>query len=340
MPHIFTLIIFLGIFTAVASWGSVGHQIIASLAQSQLTTKTSQWIAPLISPRWNGTLSAAAMWADNIIRSSSNSTDVLDWQWSRPLHYVNIPDWECNYLRDRDCVDDICADGAIRNYSRRLTDTLDVQQREQALFFLIHFVGDLHQPLHTGFKGDYGGNNIMVRFMNSSGTRLHSLWDSGLISYRMKKDFASNESLYYDHIYRIMLDQKPTNPNDDDHDILQWINEGLHFLCTDIYFDDNNRVLNTSGTFNLNEKYYERNYPIIEQRLAQGGRRLGALLNRLESMSPSLSTSTSETTTTTIKPNKVCVSTYILIIFISVECFVGFVLALVILIRHKMKHRR
>lgn len=109
-------------------------------------------------------------------------------------------------------------------------------------------------------------------------TNLHSLWDSGILRYRMQLDFQSNLTLYYNHIYQLML-RRPASPSDDD--LQQWIRESLGFVCSQIYFDDQNRIMNSTWQFRLNDTYYRRSIDVIEQRLADGGRRLGALLNRI-----------------------------------------------------------
>lgn len=109
-------------------------------------------------------------------------------------------------------------------------------------------------------------------------TNLHSLWDSGLISIRLSRDFGSNITSYYEHIYSLMLEQVSTSNSDD---FIQWIQESSNHVCQQIYLDENNMIMNASVNFTLGNIYYERNIGIIEQRLAQGGWRLGTLLNRL-----------------------------------------------------------
>ena len=149
------------IFIHVYGWGPVGHSMVVRLAQSQLVDSAPEWIRSLTPWHWNGNLSAMASWADDILYGDSNPTGFGNWQWSRPLHYINTPDWTCNYLPERDCINDTCIEGTIKNYTKRLESTeLDEIQHKEALYFLIHFVGDLHQPLHIGFLSDYGGNRV------------------------------------------------------------------------------------------------------------------------------------------------------------------------------------
>ncbi|CAF3665627.1 unnamed protein product [Rotaria sp. Silwood1] len=264
----------------VYGWGAVGHNIIVRLAQSQLIDSTSEWIRSLTSWNFNGNLSAIASWADDILYPDTNPTDYRNWQWSRELHYVIIPDWSCEYKAERDCIDDRCIVGAIKNYTKRLETELDNIQQKEAFYFLIHFMGDIHQPLHAGFRSDRGGNSILGYFMNeTSQTNLHTLWDSGLIMMRLQRDFQQNISHYYDHIYQLMLNQ--SSLNDDDNNIEQWIKQNINTLCTQLYFDEHNATMNSSVNFNLGEIYYQKSIPIMEQNLAYGGRRLAALLNRL-----------------------------------------------------------
>ncbi|CAF1902226.1 unnamed protein product [Rotaria magnacalcarata] len=272
----------------VYGWGAVGHNLVASLAQSQLTAEAFQWVKSLVPWYLSGNLTAVATWADNILYPDTNLFDHPNWQWSRQLHYLNTPSWVCSYDPSRDCINDTCIEGALRNYSKRVIDpNLDDIQHKEALMFLVHYVGDVHQPLHVSFQTDLGGNSIKGYFMNQTfPTNLHSLWDSGLISIRLSRDYGSNITSYYEHIYSLMLAQGSTSNNED---FIQWIQESLQHVCQQVYLDESNMIMNASVKFTLGNIYYERNIGIIEQRLAQGGRRLGTLLNRLATDSLTIS---------------------------------------------------
>lgn len=123
------------------------------------------------------------------------------------------------------------------------------------------------------------------RFMNGTReTNLHTMWDSGLIGVRIQRNFSSNNFLYYDYLKQLMIQQTPVV--NDDNSIDQWIQENIKFVCEQIYLDERNATMNTSTNFTLGEIYYQRHISLIEQRLASGGRRLGALLNRLAKNRP------------------------------------------------------
>jgi hypothetical protein len=143
------------------AWGAIGHALVARLAQSQLTNITNQWITSYLPATSGNNLSTIASWPDLILYPDSNPFEYQFWQWSRELHYINTPDWNCTYIPSRDCRADRCIEGALKNYSHRLiNENSDFVDRQQALFFLVHFLGDIHQPLHVGFRNDQGGNTI------------------------------------------------------------------------------------------------------------------------------------------------------------------------------------
>jgi hypothetical protein len=222
----------------VHSWGKLGHEIVANMAWSRLTTPTKRWINEILNQEVSSfqksssgsPLAYVSNWAD-IVRYTH------DYHWSAPLHFVDICDdeivqgcpivdpesyeWktDCHFLYERDCIQDICVTGAIRNYSFRLLTSSQqiscaksslVMRRSQydnqelaglsqleSLKFLTHFLGDIHQPLHVSRKTDRGGNAIAVHFdslfknsnkgilnQTKSTTKiwnLHAVWDDGII---------------------------------------------------------------------------------------------------------------------------------------------------------------
>lgn len=153
--------------STVNCWGPIGHPLVASIAQSMLTNDSQKFVRDHLPWYTTGNLSMLSSWPDTILYPESNPVDYLNWQWSKELHYVNTPDWVCNYNRTRDCNwtnAQNCVDGSIHNYTVRLADPKQNDtQRQEALKFLVHFIGDSHQPLHAGFAGDRGGNSINGR---------------------------------------------------------------------------------------------------------------------------------------------------------------------------------
>jgi hypothetical protein len=129
------------------AWGTDGHQVIALIAQSQLTPKALAEVERLLALEPGETLVSVSTWADE----HRNPT-------SAAWHYVNFPSDGCTYDAQRDCPDGKCVVDAINRQLDVLTSSAPDDKRLNALKYLVHFVGDVHQPLHAGYYDDKGGN--------------------------------------------------------------------------------------------------------------------------------------------------------------------------------------
>jgi len=126
-----------------SAWGADGHRLIAEVAETRLSAPARAEIDRLLALEPGATLASISNWADEY-RSSSTA------HW----HYVNLPrDSSCSYEPGRSCIQGGC---------------------------VVHFVGDVHQPLHAGFADDRGGNRLQLQAYGR-GANLHTLWDSALI---------------------------------------------------------------------------------------------------------------------------------------------------------------
>lgn len=167
-------------------WGPIGHSLIVRIAQSRVSEQTKSSLLNIVPFELFGNLSVMASWADNILYPDTNPVDYVNWQWSRPLHYINTPDWNCTFDVNRDCPNGLCVSGAIGNYSERLKTVLDEVQQRQALYFFIHYVGDIHQPLHNGFVSDRGANSIR-------GSLIHFVF---IVSFQTKNIYCPSYVLF------------------------------------------------------------------------------------------------------------------------------------------------
>lgn len=152
------------------AWGPEGHALIARIAEAQLTAEVRARVVEILGP--DKSMASAASWADEVRRSRPESG---------PWHYVDIPLKASHLDLARDCGKESCVVVKIAEFRRLVHDsaTPPVQRRE-ALMFLIHFIGDMHQPLHCEDNNDRGGNEVQVGFLGRRGN-LHSVWDSGLL---------------------------------------------------------------------------------------------------------------------------------------------------------------
>jgi hypothetical protein len=155
------------------AWGAAGHAIVGELAQSYLARRTQVEIAKLLPG--GERLADIANWADDYRKQCLNTGG-----W----HYVNIPIAAASYDPARDCPE---AKGCVISATERALAILadpssSTEDRSLALRLVVHFIGDLHQPLHSGDRADHGGNDVRVRFAGRS-ANLHSVWDYELISW-------------------------------------------------------------------------------------------------------------------------------------------------------------
>ncbi len=152
------------------AWSAMGHRLIGALAEQRIGPDARRAVAELLAGEDEPTLAGVAAWADTL-------RDDARWRWTAPLHYVRIHDAACGFQAARDCHDGLCVAGAIERFRAELADPARSRaERRDALKFLVHFVGDVHQPLHSGHRDDRGGNRFQVRVGNE-GTNLHRVWD-------------------------------------------------------------------------------------------------------------------------------------------------------------------
>ncbi len=172
----------LGIRPALA-WGPLGHRIVADLAEVQLSPVARAKVKRILAFEHASSLAGVALWADALRDDPSPMMEALS-RHTRRMHYLHIHSSSCVYRARRDCPAGQCVVAAIAHYTQILGDSrLPMAKRAQALNFVVHFVADAHQPLHSGYRDDKGGNLYPVRFEGKD-TNLHRLWDSGLLRSR------------------------------------------------------------------------------------------------------------------------------------------------------------
>ena len=126
--------------------GAEGHRLIAALADQQLSVQARSEIAWLLAIEPGATLASISTWADDT-RTPSTAA------W----HYVNMPrDAECHFDAARDCPGGVCVVGAIERQVAVLKSAAPDAVRLKALKYIVHFVADVHQPLHAGYADDRG----------------------------------------------------------------------------------------------------------------------------------------------------------------------------------------
>ena len=169
----------IGIVQPALAWGPEGHSIVAEIAQRHLTPKAAAQVRQIMGK--DASLASLSSWADDY-----RALHIETSRW----HFVDIPIDAQGYDEARDCASTPQGDCIVHEIARNLHDLEDAassaQQRLEALKFVVHFVGDINQPLHTVGEPQ-GYNGMAVCYFSGPAkndcvpTNLHAVWDTGLI---------------------------------------------------------------------------------------------------------------------------------------------------------------
>jgi hypothetical protein len=236
-------------------WGKTGHRIVGEIAERQLTEEVREIVYDILDGE---SLSSVSTWPDEM-RSNP------DWKPYDKWHYVNLP-LDVEYP-DANTPEENVVTIIERATAILKSPTADKEMKKFYLKYLIHLVGDLHQPMHTGRYEDYGGSKIRLKFKGRKGTEtntnLHVLWDSNLID-----DFKMSFTEWSNHLENKFRKKEVKQSN-----VLEWTFES-HWWARDIY-------KNTKEGDYLSYDYVYKYQPVLEKRLYQAGKRLGNLLNEI-----------------------------------------------------------
>lgn len=254
MRFIITFLVFLVAFTAQADdWGKTGHRATGAIAEQYLNKKARKAIAQLLDGE---SLALVSTYADDI------KSDTL-YRAYGPQHYVNVPFDKTYDTHPHSEKGDIIQ--AIDHCIATLkSDTATKDEKAFQLRLLVHFIGDLHQPLHTGISEDKGGNDFQVRWYRD-GTNLHRVWDTQMIeSYGMSySELAMN-------MPQLSKKERKTIASGTHRD---WL-EDSRIVVKDIY-------ANTTVGQKLGYRYMYDYSDVLKGQLQKGGVRLAALLNEV-----------------------------------------------------------
>lgn len=184
------------------AWGKEGHRVVCDLAFGEMHITTKKEVKRLLkelpsehkqrinhflkrSKRAEIKFADACVWADTI-------RDLPEYQGFAPWHYVNI-ERDAQGVNSSGCLQG-CVLEAIPLHQRVLNESSNSWQKLQALMFLGHWVGDIHQPLHVGFADDRGGSILRIR-IDDRETDFHRLWDTDIIRWMVKLNGWDDEAL-------------------------------------------------------------------------------------------------------------------------------------------------
>lgn len=243
------------VHTTLFSWSAPGHRIIAAAAAHFLTTEAQTETAHLLRGK---TLTSASVWADHI-RSFRPETATF--------HYINLPLEVDRYDPLKEDADRPSIIPATERFLVTLSDpTCSFDDRVEALKFAIHFMGDLHQPLHCSTNNDAGGNNTHVR-LNGKAMNLHHLWDMEFIKFSGLNDKQYAEVLL-DRVQKLSTAEREAIEKGT---ISDWAMES-HLLARAAYRLPSNH--------HLDDLYLQEHQAMVEQQLVRAIVRLASVLNQ------------------------------------------------------------
>ncbi|HEV2520909.1 MAG TPA: S1/P1 nuclease [Candidatus Acidoferrales bacterium] len=295
------------------AWGCEGHQVVALLAEKHLTPHALSMAKKIlaegpIDPNLSryckegriDAMSDASTWPDDY-RTQHPET--------APWHYIDIPLGTARREVEKFCdPKESCVTRAITDQLAVLRSAdADPEKRADALRFLIHFVGDIHQPLHGASNNDLGGNCVPVVYFDEApklrnpqseiySPNLHAVWDVNILERATKGKTVEQVANELDQSFRKKIAAWQKSPVDVD----SWAWESYQLATKKVYAklpvripvetplsmmscaDDNHvsaRMLKLNE--HLVEPYQNLAVPIVRVRLAEAGARLAVLLNQL-----------------------------------------------------------
>ncbi|KAG0294704.1 hypothetical protein BGZ96_000613 [Linnemannia gamsii] len=284
---------------SVHGYGILGHTLTGQVAQLFLTPETARQVKEILSPYYDGLLSKAAPWPDTIKGQAK-------YRWASIFHYVNTPGdnppescrFEYNYS-GHDVVNGLfnMTSQLLQYKLTEPTTPEDKSTREDALRFFVHFMGDVHQPLHASGK-ERGGNNASAKWGRAR-TSLHRIWDGQLILKDIKDRFDNNPKAYLDNMvdmtknvwqpeasnwtYCTPEKNQGDNPWSESTKLItklcpmEWAREMNQLDCSFVW-KDYDPMRDYSGEY-FDGVTGEKNNYLVQKLIAMSGVRMAAILN-------------------------------------------------------------
>lgn len=232
-------------------WGKNGHRVTGKIAEKYLTKRAKKKIDKILKGQ---SLAFVSTFADEI------KSDRAYRKYS-PWHYVNM-DLDQTYEESEKNPQGDLVTGIQKCISVLKDENSAAEDKNFHLKMLVHFIGDLHQPLHIGRKEDKGGNDVQVQWFGK-GTNLHSVWDSKMID-----DYGMSYSDLADNAKDLSKKQIELI---EQGSIVDWVNE-VHEISAEVY-------KSAKIGENLRYRYNYDHFGTVRNQLQKGGIRLAKVLN-------------------------------------------------------------
>ena len=251
----YTLIAVVSILV-LCSWGHKGHKVIAMIAHDHIDPRAMPGMDALLQGQ---KMDDVASWADDVAH------DDPQYRYTAPWHFLDMRSG-LNYAQFKQAVlsqhQPNLYTAILKSKNDLANKQLSFEKRQEALKFLIHLVGDAHQPMHVSREEDKGGNAIELSF-DGRNTNLHALWDSGLLD----RDRKSNEKTMRDC------------DNATNDEIKKWQQDDPMIWLWESYQISSKLYTEVGNGSNLNDQYYKQHVAVMRKRIDQAGIRLAGIIN-------------------------------------------------------------
>lgn len=268
------LVTLLSVTSPAFAWAELGHRLVGELAEPQLKPDAAMAVSKILEGEDDPSLSGVAYWADAL-----RNLDPPRFEITSRWHYVKTTEGTCTVAMATDCPEDACVVGAIPDQEAILADPNAAPlQRREALKFLVHFFGDIHQPLHASDEADHGANDVKLTLRTEippeayakasyrdgvMATNLHAIWDYYLIA-SGKQDLAAYA--------KQLAAMGPVTLPSLSQDPADWATESCQLI-------DALQIYPTGPE--LDPAYLDQFRPVAELRLRIAAKRLADHLNRI-----------------------------------------------------------
>jgi hypothetical protein len=241
------------------SWGYTGHRTIGQITENHLSENAKAAVKNLLGDE---SIAEACTWADDA-RKYPELKETANW------HFLNMP-LGLDFEQFKSMVDTLKQENVysalIKAQATLKEKGTTRKQQVDALKFLMHFVGDIHQPMHISRAEDKGGNTIQVNY-DGKGTNLHSLIDTRLLEHGGLK--YDSLAINFDHIPKRKIRKWRKDP------VINWAWESYQ-ISSELYAE-----IDQMKSKNIDEAFYKKHMPMVEKRIQQAAARLSGLLNEI-----------------------------------------------------------
>jgi len=283
-------------------WGPAGHHIVAIIAEQRLSPETRDKIRKLLmdgkysivdistcADQLRGNPRGSPTPQDVMCRSLAGDVPSTNGTW----HYIDIPVPTKSKVLEPFCPENNCVTAQIKRFSEILRTSSDDAQKRQALLFLVHFMGDIHQPLHDAERAcDRGGNSERVNFVMDGAKQpnlaLHHVWDSSELELLMKHDKITDERVYAGMLMAGIKPNEAVKWAQTPVDQIAW--ESYNLAVKKVYrgipfqnFCDKEKP--APIVTDLTAQYENQGTKIVREQLMKAGVRLAAILESVEQAS-------------------------------------------------------